>query len=326
MAIVAWPHLPAISPSSQSSRNPQIMLNSLKRPTAANAYLLLALTMLFWAGNYTIGRWAADKVPPVTLAFLRWTGAALLVLPLALPHTARGWKTITRNLPILLALGITGAGLFNTLQYIALTETTATNAGIINSASPVMIAVLSLLLNGERIRWVQLAGIATSLAGVLTIIAKGEVAALAALQVNHGDLVMLGAMAIWALYTALLDKRPTIHALAFAGVTYVIAGLLNAGLAAIEAAGGAHVVWSPQSLAAIAYTAIFPSFLAYLCFNRGVEIIGPTRAGAFMHLVPMFTVALAVAFLGEQPAPYHAGGLGLILAGVWLAASYRRSE
>ena len=93
------------------------MLERFKRPTHANAYLLLTLTMLFWAGNYTIGRWATGHVPPVTLAFLRWTGAALLVLPLAWRHVTRSWKTIKSNLPILLALGVTGAGLFNTLQY-----------------------------------------------------------------------------------------------------------------------------------------------------------------------------------------------------------------
>ncbi len=300
------------------------MLDSLKRPTRANAYLLLTLTMLFWAGNYTIGRWAAGHVPPVTLAFLRWTGAALLVLPLAWRHVAREWDTIKSNLPILLALGVTGAGLFNTLQYIALTGTTATNAGIINSSSPVMIAILSYLLNGERVRPVQILGIAISLAGVLTVMAKGNVTALTAFEINRGDLVMLGAMAIWALYTALLDKRPAMHVLAFAAVTYVIAAIVNAGLAAIELGTGATVDWSINSIAAITYTAVFPSFLAYLFFNRGVEIIGPTRAGAFMHLVPLFTVVLAMLFLGEKPALHHAAGLAMVLAGVWMAARERR--
>ncbi len=302
------------------------MLDSLKRPTLANAYLLLTLTMLFWAGNYTIGRWAAGHVPPVTLAFLRWTGAALLVLPLAWRHVGREWGTIKANLPILLALGVTGAGLFNTLQYIALTGTTATNAGIINSSSPVMIAILSYLLNGERVRPVQVLGIAISLAGVLTVMAKGNVAALTAFEINRGDLVMLGAMAIWALYTALLDKRPAMHVLAFAAVTYVIAAIVNAGLAAIELDTGAMVDWSATSIAAITYTAVFPSFLAYLFFNRGVEIIGPTRAGAFMHLVPLFTVVLAMLFLGEKPALYHAAGLAMVLAGVWMAARERRVQ
>lgn len=299
------------------------MISFLKSPTRASAYVLLTLTMLFWAGNYTIGRWAAGHVPPVTLAFLRWSGAALLVLGLAWPHLKRDWPVIRSKLPALLALGVTGAGLFNTLQYIALTGTTATNAGIINSSSPVMIAVLSYLLNGERVRLAQILGIAISLCGVLTVMSHGKLSTLAGLSFNQGDLVMLGAMVIWALYTALLDKRPGIHVLSFAAVTYCVAAVLNAMLAGVEVAHGARVAWSLPSVAAIAYTAIFPSFLAYLFFNRGVEVIGPTRAGAFMHLVPLFTVALAVLFLGEQPALYHGLGLLLILAGVWLAARHQ---
>jgi drug/metabolite transporter (DMT)-like permease len=297
------------------------MLKRLKRPTAANATLFLVLTMLFWAGNYTIGRWAAGHVPPVTLAFLRWTGAAALVLPLAIVHVRRDWDTVRANLPVLLVLGLTGAGLFNTLQYIALTGTTATSAGIINSSAPVMIAALSFVVNGERVRGWQMAGIAISLAGVLIVMSRGEAAALASLAFNRGDLVMLGAMGVWALYTALLDKRPAMHVLSFAAVTYLIASLLNAGLAALEVADGARVAWSAPAVAAIAYTAVFPSFLAYLLFNRGVEILGPARAGAFLHLVPLFTAGLAVAFLGEQPGWHHGAGLALILGGVWLAAS-----
>lgn len=297
------------------------MLDGLKRPTAGNAYLLLTLTMLFWAGNYTIGRWAAGHVPPVTLAFLRWTGAALLVLPLAWGRLEADWPEIRAKLPLLLFLGATGSGLFNTLQYIALTGTTATSAGIINSATPVLIVLGSFFLNAERVHAVQITGILTSLAGVLVVMAKGDLQQLSALSFNHGDLVMFAAIAIWALYTALLGWRPRIHPLSFAAVTYVIASLLNAVLAAIEVAGGAAVHWSPASVAAILYTAVFPSFLAYLFFNRGVEIIGPARAGAFMHLVPLFTGALAVLFLGEAPALYHAAGLALILAGVWLAAA-----
>jgi drug/metabolite transporter (DMT)-like permease len=299
------------------------MLERFLRPTAANAYLLLVLTTLFWAGNHAIGRWSAGLVPPVTLAFMRWSGAALLVLPLAWPLLKRDWPAIRANLPILLALGLTGAGLFNTLQYIALNGTTATNAGIINSASPVLIALLAFALYGDRVRPAQIAGIGMSLIGVLVVVGKGSLATLASLEVNHGDLVMLAAVVIWALYTVLLRKRPAMHVLSFAAVTYVIASALNALLAAFEVASGASVTWSAPVVAAILYTAIFPSFLAYLFFNRGVEIIGPTRAGAFMHLVPLFTVALAMIFLGEEPHFYHAAGLALILAGVWTAA--RRS-
>ncbi len=296
------------------------MLDRLSRPTPAVAYLLLTLTTLFWAGNYTIGRWAAGHVPPVTLAFLRWTGAMALVLPLAVSHLKRDWPVVRANLGTLLVLGTLGGGLFNTLQYIALSETTATSAGIINSSSPVMIAILSFFLNGERVAPRQMAGIALSLTGVLVVIAKGDVESLAALSFNRGDLIMLGAMMLWALYTALLDKRPRLSFLSFAAVTYAVASGLNLPLAAAELAMGASIDPSLASLAAVAYIVVFPSFLAYLCYNRGIEIIGPVRGGVFIHLVPLFTVVLAVLFLGEDPAPYHAVGFALILTGVWLAS------
>ena len=255
------------------------MLEKLKQPTRINAYLFLILTTLFWAGNYTIGRWAAGHVPPITLAFLRWTGAALLILPLAWPALKREWDVIRTHLPILLVLGITGSGLFNTLQYIALTDTTATNAGIINSSAPIMIAGLSFFLNGERLRSLQIAGIAISLSGVLVVISQGDLGHLSDLDINAGDLVMLVAMGVWALYTALLQRRPRLDGFAFAAVTFIIASLLNAGLSAIEIAGGARVDWSPASVAAICYTAVFPSFLAYLCFQswRGDHRPGACR-------------------------------------------------
>lgn len=296
------------------------MMQRLAERTTANASLFLTFTMLFWAGNFTIGRWAAGTIPPVTLAALRWSGAALLILVFARRHLARDWPVIRAHMPVLLLLGMTGSGLFNTVQYIALTHTTAIGAGIINSTSPVMIAIMSYAVNGERATRRQMAGIAVSLIGVLAVLGKGDLSALTRLAFNIGDLIMLGAMAVWAFYTALLDKRPPIHMVSFAAVTFVIAALLNIPLSAIELASGAHIALGGKALLAIAYIAIFPSFLAYLLFNRGVEIIGPTRAGAFMHLVPLFTAALAIVFLGEQFAAYHAVALAFILTGVWLAA------
>ncbi len=296
------------------------MIQRLAERTTANASLFLTFTMLFWAGNFTIGRWAAGTIPPVTLAALRWTGAALLILVFARRHLARDWPVIRANLPILLLLGMTGSGLFNTVQYIALTHTTAIGAGIINSTSPVMIAIMSYFVNGERATRRQMAGIAVSLVGVLVVLGKGDVATLARFAFNIGDLIMLGAMAVWALYTALLDKRPPINMVSFAAVTFVIAAVLNIPLSMIELASGAHIALGGTALLAVAYIAIFPSFLAYLLYNRGVEIIGPTRAGAFMHLVPLFTAVLAIVFLGEQFAAYHAVALAFILSGVWLAA------
>ena len=295
----------------------------LTAPTPAAAYLLLTLTMVFWAGNFVVGRWAAGHVPPMTLACLRWTGAALLVLPLAWPHLVRDRARLVASAPILAMLGLTGSGLFNTLQYLALTETTAASAAILQSAGPALIALTGFALYRERAGSGELAGILVSLTGVLVVVGHGSLATLAAFQLNRGDLVMLAAMVIWALYAVLLRRRPAVHALSFAAVTYAIAALINMPLAAFEHAAGARIEASLAAWLAIAYTAIFPSFLAYLCFNRGVEIVGATRAGVTMNLVPLFTAVLAIAALGEQPQPYHAVGFALIIAGVWLSARQR---
>ena len=276
--------------------------------------------MLFWAGNFTVGKWLVGQVPPVTLAFLRWTGAALLILPLAWPHLKRDWPVLKKYALLLLALGVTGSGLFNTLQYIALTETTATSAGIINSSSPIMIAVLSFFFNKEHVRWTQVCGIAMSFIGVLVVISQGDLKRLFELEFNWGDIVMLIAMGVWTVYTVLLKRRPEMSVFSFAAVTYLIAAGLNSLLSGVELAGGAMITWTPEVITAIAYIIIFPSFLAYLLYNRGVEILGPIRSGAFMHLVPLFVIILAVLFLGEIPAFYHGIGLALILPGIWLAS------
>ncbi len=294
------------------------MQQRLTRSLSGNAALLLTLTTLSWAGNMTIGRWIAGKVPPMTLAYLRWTGATLLILPLAWPHVKREWPIICANLPALLILGITGSGLFNTLQYLALVHTTATTAGIIYSSGPIMIVVMSYFLNGERISLLQAAGIATSLLGVLTVITRGAPLTIISLDINNGDVVMLTAVAIWAFYTAYLTRRPTLHPLTFAAFTFAVASIVNLPLSGIELASGAHFELTWQTVPAIAYTAIFPSFLSYLFYNRGVELIGPARAGAYLHLVPLFAAALAITLLGERPGLYHLAGFALILLGVAL--------
>lgn len=290
------------------------------------AYGLLTLTMLFWAGNYTIGRWADGHIPPVTLAFLRWLGAALILLPFAWPAVWAERVVLKSNLRIFLILGVTGTGLFNTLQYIALTDTTATNAGIINSAAPVMIVVLSLIVNRERLSRLQLLGVLLSTLGVLVVMSKGSLETLRSLSFRGGDVVMLAAMVLWAVYSVWLTQRPKMPVLAFAFVLYAIAAALNAPLSTLELLHGAEITWSPATVSAIVYTAIFPSLLAYLFYNRGVQILGPARASPFMHLVPVFTVVLAVAFLGETVQAYHGAGLALILFGIWLATGqgYRR--
>lgn len=296
------------------------MLARLSRPTTLNATLFLSLTMLFWAGNHVVGRWLGGHMPPVTLACLRWIGATALLAPFAWGYLRDDWEAVRSRLPFLILLGVLGVGLFNTLQYIALVHTTATSSAILNSSGPVLIVVLGAVMLRQKVDALQMTGIGISLLGVLIVIGKGDPRALFAMAFNVGDVIMLGAVALWAVYTVLLQGRPKVHALSFALVTYFVAAVLNTPIALVELALGAGFDMTPGMWAGIAYIVVLPSLLANLLYNRGVEIIGASRAGVFMHLVPMFTAVLAMVFLGEQPAPFHALGFALILAGVWLGS------
>lgn len=283
-------------------------------------YLLLVLTTLFWSGNFVLGRAVHDAVPPVALAFWRWAGGFLIVLPFAWPHLARDIAVVRRHWPLVLLLSALGVASFNTLVYLGLGRTTAINGLLIQSFMPLAIIAASLVLFGERIsRW-QAIGLALSLAGILAIVARGELEALAALDVNAGDLLIVLAILAYALYTALLRRRPAIHPLSFLAVTFALGALMLAPLYGWEHVAARQLDGNPTTFAAIAYVALFPSVLAYLCYNRGVELIGANRAGQFVHLMPVFGSLMAVAFLGESFHLFHVIGIGLIFAGIVVAA------
>lgn len=285
----------------------------------ATAYLFLILTMALWAGNHILGRWAHGHIPPMTLAFLRWTLAAVLMFPFAYSAIRADWPVIRQNWQRMLLLGFMGSGIYNTLQYIALTETTATNAAILNSWGPILIVLAGSAIFGERLRAMQIIGMIVSLVGVGVVVLQGEFVRIYSLAFNRGDLVMLFATGVWALYTALLRTRPHISTMSFAGVTYVIAGFVNLPLAAWEYADGQVMEITAETIAAVLYAGVLASLVAYFFYARSVEIIGANRTGVFIHLIPLFTSVLAFLLLGESPALYHAVGFPLILAGVFLA-------
>lgn len=286
---------------------------------------LLAAACLFWAGNFVLGRAVAATVPPVGLAFWRWAVAAALVAPFAGRRLWSCRAEVARHWRLLLALGVFGLGGFNTLTYLALARTEAINAALANSLIPVAILLAALLLDGERPGRPALAGLALSLAGVAVIVARGDAWALAGLRVNEGDLLMLAAVAAWALYTVLLRRVPAplrgrLGPLGLLAATMLF-GVPATGLWRLLelASGGAAMPADAAALAAVGYTALFASLVSYLSWNAGVAMIGPAAAGPFLHLMPLFSAALAVPLLGEAVRPFHALGLVLILAGVALA-------
>jgi drug/metabolite transporter (DMT)-like permease len=288
-------------------------------PSRASPWLLLTLAPFFWACNWIVGRGLHDDVPPLAMTFYRWLFALIILTPFALPRVLREWPVIRRGVRALVPLGIVGIAAHNVLAYVGLNYTTATNGVILNSFIPVMIVALSFLCLRERLSRLQVAGIALSLTGVLTILSRGSLAALLAFRVNAGDLLVMVSMLLWSLYTIGLRWRPAgLSLLAFLYSIVVVGVLAVLPLYVAESAFGRGVTWSAGNVAAIAGVSLFSSVLAYIFWNRGVEQVGASVAGLFIHLMPVFGVLLAALFLGEQLHGFHVAGIGLILGGIWL--------
>lgn len=283
-------------------------------------YLLLALTSLFWAGNTIVGRAAVGLASPAALTLVRWTLAFVVLLPFVLPHLVRDWAAIRRHLPALAFFALTGAAGYNIVAYWALHYTQAINSLLLQSVSPLFVALWSFALFRDRLTLAQVAGIATSMTGALVIVCRGDLGVLTHFAFNVGDLMILAALVFYALYTALLRVRPAMHPLSFLAATIGASAVLMVPPVAVELAVGIVPVLNAATLAAFAYLAIFPSVLAYFCLNRGIELIGANRAAPFIHLVPVFGSLLAILFLGERLQPFHAAGYALVLTGVALAA------
>jgi drug/metabolite transporter (DMT)-like permease len=283
-------------------------------------YLLLGITALCWAGNAIVGRLAAGHIPPVTLSFLRWTLAFLTILPFAWKHLKQDWSAIRGRLGIMIVLTITGVSAFNTLQYWALEHTQALNTLLLQSAAPLFVAVWSLLLLGIRLRLAQAGGILVSLTGVLVILLHGDLTALTSIEFNKGDIIFTVAMVIFGLYSVLTLKRPRIHGLSFAGFTFGCGAVCLVPLLIWELYARPVMQLDATNLLTLFYVAVFPSTLAYLCFNRGIQLIGANRAAPIFHVVPVFGSIMAIVFLGERPRLFHIVGFALVLTGVFVAS------
>ena len=303
---------------SPTSRNPFIWLTN-------QPYLLLCITTLGWAGNAIVGRLAAGHIPPVTLSFLRWFLAFLILLLPAWKHLARDWAAIRARLGIMIVLSVTGISVFNTMQYWALEHTSALNTLLLQSASPLFVAIWSLILLGVRLTLAQAGGIVLSMAGVLVILLHGDLTALASIAFNKGDVIFTVAIIIFGLYSVLTLKRPNIHGLSFVGFTFGASAACLIPPLIWELVSRPPMRLNTENLLTLFYVAVFPSIVAYLCFNRGVQLIGANRAAPFFHVVPVFGSAMAIAFLGERLQAYHVIGFALVLTGVFVASRRQSS-
>jgi drug/metabolite transporter (DMT)-like permease len=283
------------------------------------AYLLVCLTYLMWSFNIVLGRYIAGAVPPATLSAIRWGVAALIVLPFAWSHLKRDWPTIKSNMWILCLLGVTGTTGYAVPSYWGLQYTLAINGLLIQCTMPLVIGVMSYLLVGDKLSGRQVAGLVTSFIGVTVILTRGDPDVLHSISFNRGDLWFLLAIAIFALYSPLLRKRPAMHPLSFLAVIAIAGPVLILPLVVWELAQTGIPAFHLPEIGAILYFAIFPSLLAYLCYNRGVQLLGPNPVAALYPTIVVFGSLQAMLFLGEVPQWFHFVGTVFIVGGVLLA-------
>jgi drug/metabolite transporter (DMT)-like permease len=295
---------------------------------------LLVIPPLMWAGNAVVGRMVQGMVPPVTFNFLRWSLALLILLPIA-GWVLRPGSALWPHWRRFAVLGLFGVGLYNTMQYMALKTSTPLNVTLVAAASPIWMLLLGRLFFGVNISRQAAMGAALSLLGVATVLSRGDVDQLLAIQLVPGDAWMLGASLSWAIYSWLLAKpHPGAEPAAIKAdwaaflLAQIAMGLVWSGAmttgewawlshsAEPAAAVSSHITWGWPLAAALLYVAVGPSLLAYRCWGAGVSRVGPTIAGFFSNLTPLFAAVMSATLLGEMPRAYHAVGFVLIVGGI----------
>jgi len=287
-------------------------------------YLLLVGTALAWAGNAIAGQLAVGHVSPMALVFLRWVLVSIVMAALYGRQVLQYAAEIRRVMPYLMAMGAIGYTGFNSLFYVASTMTSGVNIGILQGSIPIIVLLGAFLAYRTKVVAPQIVGAAVTLTGVVIVATAGSWQRLIMLAFNPGDAVMAVACVLYAGYTVGLKRRPALPAMVFFAVLAWVALLTSLPLLAVEA-GLASLRWpDAQGWLVTAYVALFPSLLAQLWFIRGVELIGPGRAGLFVNLVPVFAALLAVLLLSEAFRAYHAVALALVLGGIAIAETVNR--
>jgi drug/metabolite transporter (DMT)-like permease len=295
-------------------------LNKTETASRGYAFLLLALATLFWAGNWVLGRALRDVFEPAALNFWRWLIAVLVLAPFALPRLRGHLAAIRRSAGLLFTLSFLGVALFQWLVYAGLKTTTAVNAVLLNSSMPAFMLLCSWAIERERCTPRQVAGMLISLVGILVIMARGDPASLARLEFHSGDALILLAMPVWGVYSVLLKRRPPeLDGVAFLFVISLIGVVLLVPAFALEAYYAPPRWPGAAGVAAALYVGLAASVASFICWNRGVAIVGANAAGFTVHLLPAFGTLLAITFLGESFQLFHAAGIATILVGVVVA-------
>ena len=285
------------------------------------AYIMLILATLFWAGNFTIGKFAyTENVPPYTLAFFRWILVWIILLPFTYKEISKINTEVKNNLSLFFILGFTSVGIFSAFTYNALNYTQVINASLFNTAIPVTIILVCFLLKIEKTNIFQISGLLVSVLGILAIITRLDLNILLTLNFNSGDLFMIGAIIAWGIYSAYLRKRTfEVSLLALVQIICTFGLIFLLPLFILDITQGKVIEISENLFYILIYVAIFPSIGSYYCWAGAVSIIGANKAGIFLSLIPLFSTIMAIFFYNEQFQFFHLIGAILIILGLFLS-------
>jgi drug/metabolite transporter (DMT)-like permease len=285
------------------------------------AYIMLVCATLFWAGNFIVGKFAfLTNIPPMTLVFFRWSLVWLILLPFTYKEIIKYKDVILNNLPLLFFLALTSVGLFNSFTYLALVHTQVINASLFNTAIPAIIILLCFIFKIEKTNKFQIFGLILAVFGILSIITKLDLNVLLSLNFNNGDLIMIGGVITWGLYSAFLKKKKfnlplltLVHVLCTFGLIFILPQFLY------ELSQGQFINFNINLGYTLIFLALFPSIGSYYCWAGAVSIIGANRAGIFLSLIPLFSTIMAIAIFNEKFQFFHLIGAILIILGLFLS-------
>tara|TARA_B100001057_G_scaffold147075_1_gene147060 strand:- start:1074 stop:1967 length:894 start_codon:yes stop_codon:yes gene_type:complete len=285
------------------------------------AYIMLVCATLFWAGNFMIGKFAfITNIPPMSLVFYRWSLVWLILLPFTFKEIIKSKEVILKNLPLLLFLSLTSVGLFNSFTYLSLVYTQVINSSLFNTAIPAIIILLCFLFKIEKTNKYQILGLLISILGILSIITKLDLEIIRSLNFNKGDLIMIGGVVSWGLYSSFLKKKKftlplltLVHVLCSLGLIFIFPQFIY------EYSQGQRIDFSVDLFYILIFLALFPSIGSYYCWAGAVSIIGANRAGIFLSLIPLFSTLMAIYFYNEHFQFFHLIGAILIILGLFLS-------
>ena len=285
------------------------------------AYLLLTLSVLFWAGNFIVGKFATlFEIPPLTLNVLRWLSVWIILMPFTYKEIYNNLTDIKKNWLVISFMGIITISTFNSVVYYALNHTQIINAVLVLASIPAATIILSSLMKIEKTNIFQLFGLFLSIVGIGSIISNGDIQKIISLNFNKGDVWMLVCVITWSLYSTLLKKNKfkysqftLIQLMVSAGLIFLIPQLFY------EQSIGLVVNFNKSFFFILFYVVAFPAIAAYYCWQKGVEIIGPNRSSMFIQLMPLFSAIMAIIIFNEKFELYHFTGAAFIVSGIYLS-------